>query len=226
MQNIFLIFGYGVPKNILKDENYNFYLKTVFNKIYSLTEARYIKDPLIIFCGGKTDCFKPYRRNEADEMIKLFKKISQRAFLKEKTNSWTFTGEKQSLSTLENFLNSKKILKKKKIHKARLCVFCEQTREKRVAVLTKKIFNENYTPLTIPVDFDTSANRYLDHKFLEKKEKETLKYDLWALKNKDNFKKYHRFFQEKIKLFQKADPKKHQEAILEWWKEKLIHNKL
>jgi hypothetical protein len=36
MKNIFLILGHGIPKNILKDENCNFYLKMVFNKIYDV----------------------------------------------------------------------------------------------------------------------------------------------------------------------------------------------
>jgi methionyl-tRNA synthetase len=44
----------------------------VFNKIYDLVTRNDIAKPLIIFSGGKTDCFKPYKRNEASEMIKLF----------------------------------------------------------------------------------------------------------------------------------------------------------
>lgn len=35
MNNVYLIFGYGVPKNISKDNNYKFYLNMVFNKIYT-----------------------------------------------------------------------------------------------------------------------------------------------------------------------------------------------
>ncbi len=64
MKKVYLVFGYGVPKNIIKDENYNFYLKMVFNQIYNL-EVKYKSDsPLIICSGGKTDCFKPYKRND------------------------------------------------------------------------------------------------------------------------------------------------------------------
>lgn len=89
MNNIFLVFGYGVPKNILKDENYNFYLKIVFNKIYDLVVKNKIYKPITICCGGETDMFKPYKRTEADEMIKLFKTlIEERPFLKSTTKSW------------------------------------------------------------------------------------------------------------------------------------------
>ena len=52
MKNIFLVFGYGIPKNILKDENYNFYLKMVFNKIYDLATKNDIKNPVIIVTEG------------------------------------------------------------------------------------------------------------------------------------------------------------------------------
>ena len=107
MTNIFLVFGYGIPKNILKDENYNFYLKTVFNKIYGVVTKDTYTKPLIIFCGGKTDIFKPYKRNEAEEMRKFFTAmINQRPFLKSITKNWLFIVEKESLSTLENLINS------------------------------------------------------------------------------------------------------------------------
>lgn len=46
MTSIFLILGYGIPKNIFKDKNYNFYLKTVFNKVYDLVTKNKIKAPI------------------------------------------------------------------------------------------------------------------------------------------------------------------------------------
>ncbi|MEK7606775.1 MAG: hypothetical protein AAB444_01065 [Patescibacteria group bacterium] len=63
--NFFLIFGYGVPKDIFKDENYNFYLKTVFNRIYDRVTEGKIKKPVILCGGGKTDCYKPSKHVQA-----------------------------------------------------------------------------------------------------------------------------------------------------------------
>jgi len=82
MNNIFLIFGYGIPKNILKNENYNFYLKMVFNRIYDIIVKTKVRKPLVICSGGKTDIFKPYNRTEAEEIIKFLKKLRNKPFLK------------------------------------------------------------------------------------------------------------------------------------------------
>ena len=221
MNDIFLVFGYGIPKNILKDENYNFYLKTVFNRIYEITLKSKSKKVLIICSGGKTDMFKPYRRTEADEMIRLLKKISKRPFLKKITRNWLFIPERKSLSTLENLLNCWEIIRKQGIRKANLYIFCEQTREKRIKILAKKILNKNYNFLVIPIDFDVSANRYLPIDFIAKKEKVELKYALWALQSPKNLKKYRKVFAERIEYLRKAGPKRDAEAIKKWWEQKL-----
>jgi len=222
MKDVFLIFGYGVPKNILVDENYNLYLKTIFNQVYDFVTKNKIQNPLIICSGGKTDCFKPYKRTEGDEMIKFLKKLCQQSFLKPVTKNWLFISEKISLSTLENFLYCKNILKKQKIISARLFVFCEQTRVKRVKILAKKILAKKYNLTVIPVDFDTSPNRYLDPQFLTEKERLVLKHDLWALENPANLKKYHQLFEEKLKFLRKAGPEVHTKAVQEWWKQEII----
>jgi hypothetical protein len=219
MKNVFLVFGYGVPKNIFIDENYNLYLKMVFNKIYNLVLKSKVTNPLIICSGGKTDCFKPYKRNEGEEMVKFFKKLSQKSFLKPITTKWLFISEKTSLSTLENFLHCKQILKKQKIVQAQLYIFCEQTRAKRVKTLAKKILDKKYNSKVIPIDFDTSPNRYLDPEFLAEKERMVLKHDLWALKNSVNLKKYHTLFEDKLKFLRKAGPKVHTEAVKKWWEQ-------
>lgn len=221
MKSVFLIFGYGVPKDILKDENYKFYLKMVFNKIYDLVTKDNIDGPLIIFSGGKTDCFKPYKRNEADEMIKFFKTLTKRALLRKVTKDWLLIPEKKSFSTLENFLNCKDIILKRKIKKANLYIFCEQTREKRAKILTKKVFNKSYYPVIISIDFDNSPNRYLDLKFIIKKEQAELKHSLWALRSPKNLKKHYELFKEKIEHFRKVGLDKHPDVIKKWWKEKL-----
>lgn len=64
MKNIFIIPGYGIPKDILKDEPYRKYLGLVFNHIYQICLNKDENKPVIIFCGGNTDIFKPYTRTE------------------------------------------------------------------------------------------------------------------------------------------------------------------
>jgi hypothetical protein len=222
MNDVFLVFGYGIPKDILRDENYNFYLKMVFNKIYDFSLQNQHKKSLIICCGGETDMIKPYKRNEADEMIKFFTEfIRQRPFLNPITENWLFISENKSLSTLENLLNGKKIIEKRKIKKANFFIFCEQTREKRIKVLVKKIFNKNYNFQIVPIDFDVSANRYLPPELLAKKEKAELEHSLWALRSNENLKKHHEVFIEKIEYLRKAGLKVHVEAVKKWWEQKL-----
>ncbi|MBU0597357.1 hypothetical protein KJ641_01340 [Patescibacteria group bacterium] len=221
MKNIFLIFGYGIPKNIIKDENYNFYLKIVFNQIYGLVNKNAIDNPVIICSGGKTDMYKPYKRTEGTEMIKLLKNIAKRPFLKKTTKDWLFVPEKTSLSTLENFLNCRATLKKKAIQKANLFIFCEKTREKRIKRLAKETLDKNYNFQVLPIDFDISENRYLDPKFLTKKEKLVLKHDLWALESPENLKKYHKLFEEKLEFLRKAGPNAHTKAVKTWWEKKI-----
>ncbi|MFH1482503.1 MAG: hypothetical protein ABIJ28_02115 [Patescibacteria group bacterium] len=222
MNDVFLVFGYGVPKNILKDENYNFYLKMVFNKIYGFVVKNKIEKPIIITCGGETDMLKPYKRTEADEMIRLFGAfIKERPFLKPMTKNWLFIPENKSLSTLENLLNSNKIIQKRKVKKANFFIFCEQTRERRIKVLAKKILDKNYNFLVVPIDFDVSANRYLSPEFLVRKEKVELEHSLWALQSPEKLKKHHEVFVEKIEYLRKAWPKVHIEAVKKWWEQKL-----
>jgi hypothetical protein len=205
MTDIFLVFGYGVPKDILKDENYNFYLKMVFNKIYDISIKRNSKKSLIIFCGGKTDMFKPYRRTEADEMIRFFTNlIRKRPFLSRLTKNWLLIPEKTSLSTLENLINSKKIIEKKAIKNAHLAIFCEQTRKRRISVLAKKILGaRHYSVQVMPIDFDISANRYLLPDFIDRKEKAELKHSLSALKSPENLKNITKFLPKNLDILGK-----------------------
>jgi hypothetical protein len=221
MNEIFLVFGYGIPKDILKDENYNFYLKHVFNWIYRFVIKNKISKPIIITSGGDTDMRKPYKRTEADEMIKLFSAfIGKRQFLKAITKNWLFIPENKSISTLENLLNSKNIIAKRKIKNPIFFIFCEQTREKRIKVLAKKILN-NYNFQVIPIDFDVSANRYLSAEFLAKKEKAELRHSLWALQSPQNLKKHHKVFVDKINYLRNAGPEVHIETVKKWWEQKL-----
>lgn len=220
MKNAFLIFGYGIPKDILKDENYGMYLKTAFNRIYDASAKSKDKAPLIIFCGGKTDIRKPYLRTEAQEMMRFFKElITQRPYLKTTTAKWKFATEKNSISTVENLLFSKMITDKKK--SGHITVFCEYAREKRIATLAKKIFGNKCNMSVEAIDFDVSPNRYLGQEFLARKEKMELEKALWALKSPANMKKYRALFEERLRRFRTAGPKSHTQEIQAWWEEQI-----
>jgi len=222
MNNIFLVFGYGIPKEILKDENYNFYLKMVFNKIYDFTSKDRLSKTLIIFCGGKTDTFRPYERTEADEMKRFFVEIiKKRPFLEPISKKWIFISERESLSTLENLLNGKKSIQKRKIKKVNLFIFCEQTRGKRIEIMSRRVFGGDYKIKVLPIDFDVSPNRYLPPNFLAEKEKTEIEHALWALRDPENLKKHHAIFEEKFEYFRELGPKLHNDAVRKWWKKKL-----
>lgn len=221
MNSIFLVFGYGVPKNILKDENYNFYLKMVFNKIYDIVIKNHIYNPIIITCGGKTDMFKPYDRTEADEIIRFFKTfIRERPFLNSVTENWKFISENKSLSTLENLLNSLDIVQKRDIPEANFYIFCEQTRQKRIKVLAKQILDK-YNFTVFPIDFDTSPNRYLPIEYLAEKENKELQHSLWALQSPENLSKHHKVFEEKFAYFRTIGNNTNINIVKEWWDKKL-----
>lgn len=222
MNNVFLVFGYGVPKNILKDEHYNFYLTITFNTIYNFVTKNKINKPIIIACGGKTDVIKPYKRTEANEIIRWFSTfITKRPYVKSVTKEWLFIKENKSLSTLENLLNSNTIIQKKKVKQVNVFIFCEQTRARRINVLAKKIFNNKSTIKIVPVDFDGSANRYLPTEYLAKKESAELKHSLWALESTANLKKHHKVFAEKFKYLREIGHKQHVNAVKKWWDQKL-----
>lgn len=222
MDNIFLVFGYGVPNNIIEDENYNFYLKMVFNKIYDIAVKNNIDNPIIIPCGGKTDMFKPYDRTEAEEMVRFLKNfIQERSFLESITGNWEFIPENKSLSTLENLLNSLDIVQKRDIKKANFFIFCEQTRENRINTLASKILDKNYNFTTIPIDFDISPNRYLPIEYLSEKENKELQHSLWALESSENLRKHHQVFEEKFAYFRTIGNKTNVNIVKEWWDKKL-----
>lgn len=221
MKNIFLTFGYGVPDDIFEDENYNFYLKIAFNKIYDITTRDEIKAPIIICSGGNTDMQEPYNRTEAGEMVKFLEHLANRSAVKDVTENWQFIDEKESLSALENIINCKDILQEKNIKQANIYVFSEQTRQKRIRILMNKVMGDDYDIHLNPIDFDVSKNRYLDPEFLQNKEEKELKHALWALKSKENLEKHHELLEEKIEYLRESDSQEHEEAVKEWWEKKL-----
>ncbi len=222
MTTVFSIFGYGIPKNIFKDENYNFYLKMVFNKIYDIVVKNNISKPLIIFSGGKTDCFKPHQRIEGEEMEKFFNNmIKSRIFLSKITKNWICVPEKESLSTLENLLNTRKILTKRKIIGANVIIFCEQTRAARIKTLSKSIFGAKQKTTIKPIDFDVSKNRYVAAEYVLQKEKIEVELSKWALQSEGNLKKYHQAFADRIVYMRKMGKNLNGEVLWKWWMERL-----
>lgn len=218
MTHSFLIFGYGIPKDILKDEKYSRYLAPVFNHIYSTVTEKQIADPLIITCGGKTDMQKPYTKSEAGEMIQFFRHlISERPYLKPLTKHWKWLAESTSLSTPENILNSKKILDKRGVVGGLITIFCETTRAKRVQTVAKKVFGTKQPIRVVPIDFDLSEHRYLGEEYIHRKESRETLHSLWALKSPENLKKHHALFQKKFDYLRQRGTKAHITAVKEWW---------
>ena len=217
----FLILGYGTPENILVDENYHVYLTIVFNSIFESVERRKCEKPQLIFCGGNTDFFPPYKRTEAEEMIRFFKNLQRDTFRKKVSRGWRFLPENKSLSTLENLLFAEKIIAKKRKSQAGIFIFCEKTREHRIKILARKIFLNSAFVQIIPIDFDKSSSRYLG-KFVEQKEKLELKHSLWALKNSLHLKKHHLLFQEKMAILRTTSPEKRAVVLKNFWSQKML----
>lgn len=223
MKNIFIIPGYGIPKNIFHDEPYRRYLGLVFNHVFEICTKNNDWRPMIIFCGGPTDIFKPYKRTESQEMKKMFLEYSQRAFVKNYTKTWHYKIENKSLSTAENLLFAKNILSKM-TGKRKIYIFCEYTRRLKLKIFAQKIFTNKF--FIIPFDFDLSINRYRDPEFITKKENMDIKFGLLAIKDKIFRAKYRKMFIEKLVYFRKMGPTKHQEAINIWWQEKIKELKM
>lgn len=219
--SLYLILGYGVPKNIFQDQHYATYLNTGFNRIYDDAVRKNVK-PVIMFSGGKTDCFKPYHRSEAGEMAKLFRSLMRRASVKAATRSWKVLTEMRSLSTIENLLNAKSLAAQKHIPPQRLHLFCEKIREGNTKKLARKVFIRPWKVEFCPVDFDVSLNRYSDPKFLKKKERRSLKLELWAFQSPKHLQQHHQLMQEKVDFLRKTKPEERAAALKTWWEKKFI----
>ncbi len=159
---------------------------------------------------------KPYRRTEAQEMMRYFKMLMRRPSVSKSVKNWRLVPEKRSYSTLDNFLFAAEIINGFK--GGQVTVFGEKTRHRRISTLAKKVIPG--AKVTV-VDFDQSANRYLDPEFLHHKESEVLKFDLWALKSPANLKKHSELFKKKFAYLRKAGPDKHVDAVKQWWLQEL-----
>jgi hypothetical protein len=198
MVKIYYLQGYGVPRDIFKDQNYTTYLGIVFNYIYSETRLRKVS-PVIYLAGGLTDTFKPYRRTEAGEMRKLLARMTFRLELKKKIASWRYAELKDCYSTVEGLL----ALKNKIDQKISVVIFGEATRADRMGVLAQKIFGRRAK--VVGVDFDLSARRYLNPKIIQKKEKQDLAQELRIVKNPKLLKAYRQEKLERLVKLRRLD---------------------
>ncbi|MEK7607022.1 MAG: ElyC/SanA/YdcF family protein [Patescibacteria group bacterium] len=217
--NVYIIVGYGIPKDISRDDNYRRYLGVVFNTMFTETQVSGTPD-VIILSGGHTDCFRPYQRTEAGEMAKLMKEWARQSKCRAVTKKWKYILETKSLSMLENFVYARDLLARRRLHPRRLTVFCEATRASRVRHLAKKLY-PNFRTRVVPVDFDLSANRYLASDLIRRKEREVYRFEQWALRNPKNLKAFRAVFEDKMRFLRAAGPRHHVEAVQEWRKKRL-----
>jgi len=218
MNNTYIILGYGVPKNIKTDQNYQIYLNTVINKIFELSQQRKDSSPTIICTGGRTDMFKPYLRTESAEIAKQLKRLFKKKTLKEITRGWKIIEERNSVSLLENMIFTKELIEETRIQSEAIVIFCEYTRKTRTEKVAEIVFKTVKNRAIIPIDFDISANRYRKKEQLNKKEKKALEHDLWALKSSENMKEHHKLYKERLAFLRKAGSDNQQEALNDWWK--------
>lgn len=211
----FIICGYGIPEDIHKDQNYLTYLHVVFNRIY--TEAK--NEPaLIIPCGGPTSCAPPYLGTEAEKIGEYLQELMDRDVLNGATRAWQIILENTSLSSLENFLFAKHIIKEN--GGDQIIAFCEATRVVRNQEIADGLFGKGKV-LVEGVDFDISKNRYLPEDLLRKKEEAEREYAIWALESEENLAKHHRIFEEKFQKIRawEAQGISHVDSVTRWYKE-------
>ncbi len=161
--------GYGVPEDIFTDPNYRTYLAQVFNTLWK----RYGDAQLtIVLLGGYTAFFKPYRRSEAGEMARWFRREIKKRGL---TELWTLDTITTEYNTLGNMKELRELIGTKPV-----LYFCEETRGEKCRILGHEIFGRKIR--VMPIDFDMSPRRY-DTMFRTAQEKEDLRYSLWGVKN-------------------------------------------
>ncbi len=212
--NIYLICGYGIPKDINNDQSYLTYLHLALNRVYELSSG---KDAALIFCGGPTNCEPPFEGTEAYVMAEYVRSFIMRDELREKTALWKVLEEDRSLSTLENLLCAKELIEEENIE-GQVVIFCEYTRRKRLEAFGDKLFGDQLEKV-FPIDFDVSKNRYIDSGVLQKKEDLASKEGLWTLEDPERIALHHVFFEKKFAFFRErqAAGVAHVDVVEEWF---------
>ena len=212
---IFIICGYGIPEDIASDQNYSTYLRIAFNFIYALAGN---KQAAIIPCGGPTNCNPPYNGTEAEAIADHIQQLMKRDSVSYATQEWSLYPENTSLSSLENLLFAKRVMETHRLA-GRIAILCEQTRKDKMTEFSKIIFHKVDVQV-IPIDFDVSANRYLDPQVIKEKEQMGIREGLWTLEDPERLKRHHEFFEKKFEFLRQLQREgmTHVEAVSEWFK--------
>lgn len=216
----------------MQDDNYRRYLSIAFNQIFDVAGGEKAN---ILFCGGPTDCFRPYKRTEAEEMAKLFKSLAGRSEVKKQTKKWKYVLLSKTVCGLENILYTVGYLKKNnrsvdahdKIKKAQVIIFCEQTRSSRIRRLVN--YGQKHDKLlrgikfgVTPIDFDLSSNRYLDKKFIFKREGHDFDMEFDAIQSREALLAWRQWHLKKLEYFRENGYCKDGSRVVEqWWKDNL-----
>ncbi len=202
-----LICGYGVPKDMATDPNYQAYMHPVVNYLFShFCDA----NGTIVVNGGATDIFKPYKRTEAGEMKKwLTEKIDEIGRSAQKIN-WRILARPKALTTVETLLKFADILRSS-TRSARsdskndvILIFCEATRANRVRHLAREIPTLQRAKI-IPIDFDMSVRRY-DLEAIKRSERDFLRLELAAIDDPAGRKSLRNFAKEKLRIMRTYSP--------------------
>ncbi|NQV90409.1 YdcF family protein [Candidatus Uhrbacteria bacterium] len=215
-QPIFLICGYGVPKDIHTDINYQTYLHLAFNTMFRACPG---KPCDIVVCGGPTNIETPYTQTEAAVMSAHLEELKARPAMRGQADTWNISLEDTSLSSLENLLFASQLMQYKGLE-GQVTIFCELSRAERIAQTGKEIFKEVHVE---PIDFDITQNRYLDPAIIQKKEAAALQDALWTLQNPERLPAHHLFFEKKMEWFraQHAQDVPLTDIVREWHTTKL-----
>lgn len=214
---VFIIPGYGIPESIEQDQNYLTYLHVAFNRIYDSANG---EKALIIPCGGPTNCTPPYEGTEAEVIGSHIRKLIDRSATGDRCKEWSIVLEDRSLSTLENLVFAKEIVHSEKNVES-MTVFCEVTRRNRMQIVGDAVFGATPFMKIDPIDFDVSANRYLDPAIIEQKEDIEIRGSLWALESPERLARHHELFERKFVLLRSLQDggMSHVDAVAEWYRQ-------
>lgn len=221
MPDVYLIFGYGIPRDILRDAAYRAYLGGVFSFISRDVRRRRVRQPVVIASGGHTDCFAPYRRYEGGELLRGFRALATRPSVAPATRSWRLLTERTALSTLENITGSRAVLRRYRIKPSSITMFCEPTRSRRVRTIGRKVFGRiplRVVAIPFPAPTEPSQNR----RAIVAKERRAIAYDRWALCSPGNFRRYHALYRRKLEFMRQLGTKRNHPqltgpALRQWW---------
>ncbi len=213
---VFIIPGYGIPESIERDQNYLTYLHVAFNRIYNAAKG---EKALIIPCGGPTNCTAPYEGTEAAAIAAYIRKLIDQPAMGDRCVKWSIKLEDRSLSTLENLVYAKEIIDGENDVESTV-IFCEATRQRRLQMVGGVVFGQSVFMKVEAIDFDISANRYLDPAVIERKENTEIQGSLWALENPERLAKHHELFERKFALLRSLqdDGMSHVDAVAEWYR--------